>query len=220
PVTLLESIRQTLRNDGASLIVCETPCVEWILRNRVVWDFFYEHCSYFSTASLSEAMGRVGLQVEHTAHVFGDQYLWFEARTKTEAERPSSTPPAQIVALCRGFEQHCSRLIMEWRAQLAEIARAGAVALWGAGAKGVTLANLVDPDRSLVACVVDLNPRKQGCFVPGTGHPIVDYREIRSLGVQAAVQMNPNYAAENLRLLQNAALDVKLIGPQDWRVIQ
>jgi hypothetical protein len=60
---------------------------------------------------------------------------------------------------------------------------------------------------------VDLNPQKQGCFVAGTGHPIVDYRQLRSLGIKIALQMNPNYAAENMRLLEDAELDVKLIEP-------
>jgi SAM-dependent methyltransferase len=220
PVTLLQSIRQTLGDDGASLVVCETPCIEWILKNKVVWDFFYEHCSYFSTGSLTEAMRQVGLRVEHASHVFQDQYLWFEARTRTDATKPFSTAPMKIVALCQEFERHQSHLVAEWRTRLAEMAQTGGVALWGAGAKGVTLANLLDPERTLITCVVDLNPSKQSCFVPGTGHPIVDYRQLRSLGVKTAVQMNPNYAAENVRLLQDAELDVKLIEPRDRRVTQ
>jgi len=38
--------------------------------------------------------------------------------------------------------------------------------------------------------------------------------------VKSAIQMNPNYAAENLALLHEAQLEVTLIDPINWRVIQ
>jgi hypothetical protein len=85
------------------------------------------------------------------------------------------------------------------------------VALWGAGAKGVTLANLLDPARERIACVVDLNPSKQGCFVPGTGHPIVGPQKLPDYGVSSAILMNPNYRSENLALLRDVGLDVALV---------
>lgn len=220
PVFLLDSIRQTMDHEGMPLVVCETPCVEWILRNKVVWDFFYEHCSYFSAGSLIRAMQQVGLQVETASHVFKDQYLWLEARTRVDAMVLPRSEPMEVVALCQEYTRWETRLISKWRVRLVELARRGGVALWGAGAKGVTLANLLDPQRTLVTCVVDLNPRKQGCFIPGTGHPIVDFRELRAHGVKTALQMNPNYAEENLRLLRAANLEVTLIDPHDWRAIQ
>ena len=45
PVALLRSIRQALGTRQNARVFFETPCVEWILRNQVIWDFFYEHCS-------------------------------------------------------------------------------------------------------------------------------------------------------------------------------
>jgi hypothetical protein len=85
------------------------------------------------------------------------------------------------------------------------------VALWGAGAKGVTFANLIDSERQDLDCIVDLNPEKQGHYVPGTGHPIVSYRDLCERGVTAAILMNPNYRQENLALLQDAHANVRLI---------
>jgi hypothetical protein len=37
-------------------IVVETPCLDWILRNQVFWDLFYEHCSLFTSESLARAL--------------------------------------------------------------------------------------------------------------------------------------------------------------------
>ena len=83
--------------------------------------------------------------------------------------------------------------------------------VWGAAAKGVTLANLVDPACRYVDCLVDLNPAKHGKFVPGTGHPIVAPKDLPERGVRTAVVTNPNYVDENRRLMREASLDVQLV---------
>ena len=44
--------------------------------------------------------------------------------------------------------------------------------LWGAGAKGVSLLNALEPTNG-IGRVVDVNPRKQGSYVPGSGTPVV-----------------------------------------------
>jgi hypothetical protein len=59
----------------------------------------------------------------------------------------------------------------------------------------------------LLTCVVDLNPAKQGHYLAGTGHPIIDYRRLDGYGVSAAILTNLNYYAENLLLLKDAGLD-------------
>ncbi|MBU2091928.1 MAG: methyltransferase, partial [Alphaproteobacteria bacterium] len=76
-----------------------------------------------------------------------------------------------------------------------------------------TLANLIDYDRALIDCVVDVNPGKQGRYIPGTGHPIVAPDSLPARGVRSAILMNPNYRDENLALLDSAGIAVELI---DW----
>lgn len=209
PVELLKVVRDTL-GTGPARVFFETPCVEWILRNEVVWDLFYEHCSYFTAASLSTAFERAGFAVDTVRHTFGGQYLWAEARP-TVRQDPAPTRASEVPALAAAFAQHEATLVRALRARLAALARDGAVAIWGAAAKGVTLANLVDPDRELIACVVDLNPSKQGGYLPGTAHPIVSLAGLRDYGVRTAVLTNPNYVEENAKLLREASVDVQLV---------
>lgn len=209
PVALLRAVREALSGSGEARVYFETPTVEWILRHQVVWDFFYEHCSYFTAASLATAFQAAGLHVDEVRHVFGGQYLWIEARVRADA--PSvERRPGDVPALARAFGGAAPAILDGMREQVRDWGAAGGVALWGAGAKGATLAHLIDPERALVDCVVDLNPQKQGRFLPATGHPIVDYRELTARGVRTAVLMNPNYRAENDRLLRSAAMDVAL----------
>ena len=103
PVPLLRSIRQTLANASVSQVFFETPCVEWILRNQVLWDFFYEHCSYFSADSLSVAMQQAGFQVQNVRHVFGDQYLWLEATIGTHNSGGKPERACNVAELCQNF---------------------------------------------------------------------------------------------------------------------
>ena len=79
PGVLLGAIRGALAQSPSAFLFFETPTVEWILRNRTFWDFFYEHCSLFSVNSLTTAFQQAGFQVMRVAPEFGGQYLWLEA---------------------------------------------------------------------------------------------------------------------------------------------
>ncbi len=211
PIALLRSVREALRRSPGARVFFETPCLEWILRHKVIWDLFYEHCSYFTAGSLSEAFHRSGFRVDRVAHVFAGQYLWLEA--SVGESQPSRDPDrgAATRMLARAYSEHEARVCESWKARIEDLRRLGPVAVWGAGAKGVTFANLVDPLRERVDCIVDMNPQKQGRFLPGTGHPIVSHRDLSSRRVRHAVLMNPNYRDENLQLIREAGLDTNLV---------
>lgn len=210
PLQMLEDIKKALAHAPQARIFFETPCVEWILANLVVWDFFYEHCSYFSAASLSTAFQAAGFEVQSVKHVFEGQYLWLEATLPKTRPRIDKAP-GTVVAQAYRFAEQEAKLKADWIRKIGALASEEKVALWGAGAKGVTFANLIDGSRQLIDCVVDLNPLKQGHYVPGTGHPIVSYQALAARGVSTAILMNPNYREENLALLRAAQADVQLV---------
>ena len=210
PLILLGNVKQALVNSPQARVFFETPCVEWILRNHVIWDFFYEHCSYFTAQSLTTAFEVSGFQVESVNHIFGGQYLWLEATIPPE--KPAITKnPTSIPMLAHNFAKSEHELIKKWEIKIQKLATKGKVALWGAGAKGVTFANLIDPRRQWIDCIIDLNPNKQGKYIPGTGHPIVSYQAMAERGIKTAILMNPNYYQENLALLVAANLTVDLL---------
>jgi SAM-dependent methyltransferase len=212
PVALLQSIRRSLADSPNARVFLETPCVEWILRNGVIWDFFYEHCSYFTAASLTTALAAAGFRVDEARHVFGGQYLWVEASVSGDDHGRSGRPaPGPIPVLAKTFAvQECAR-VDRWKQLLNALAADGMIAIWGAGAKGVTFANLIDPRCQRITCVVDVNPNKQGHFVPGTGHPIISPVEVHTRGIRSALVLNPNYLYEIETLLKQAGLQVRLI---------
>lgn len=213
PVALLRTIKASLSHSNCPRLYFETPCLEWILTHRVIWDFFYEHCSYFTQNSLSQAFEVAGFQVNRVRHVFEGQYLWLEASLppKDVCVTPQANDVSHLRSMASDFAKDEVALSENWQHRLRRLADLGKVAIWGAGAKGVTFANLVDPACQWIDCVVDMNPKKQGCFVPGTGHPIVGVDALQSRGVRHAILMNPNYRDENLEILKKAHLEVALI---------
>ncbi len=210
PVGLLKSVRAALVNSPHARLFFETPCVDWILEHQVVWDFFYEHCSYFTASSLSTAFQQAGFNVTEVKHIFGGQYLWLEA-TIAPAQAEVTYQPNQTQVLAAKFAQVELATISALKTKIQSLTTQGNVALWGAGAKGVTLANLVDPDRKSIAAVIDLNPNKHDGYLPGTGHPIINYLDIDRYQIESAILMNPNYYQENIDLLQAANLELQLI---------
>ncbi len=99
--------------------------------------------------------------------------------------------------------------LRHWGERIQHLATRG-IAVWGAGAKGMTFAHLLDPNASLIACLVDINPTKQRHFVPGTGHPIVAPTDLRTRQTNSAILMNPNYLVEIGQLTMPLALKVEL----------
>jgi hypothetical protein len=209
PVGFLDSIQKVIGGYNTRVFF-ETPCVDWIVRGEVIWDFFYEHCSYFNAHSLVRAFGLARFEVPIVHEVFGGQYLWLEG-CNGEASVVVTPDRGSVLRRCRAFAERYASTIHAWVTRVKVMRRAGRVAIWGAGAKGVTFAGLVDPEAELIDCVVDLNPRKQGCFIPGTGHPIVGPDELASRGVSTAVLMNPNYRRENEAILSRLGLNLELV---------
>ncbi len=219
PLALLRAVRQALARSPQARVYFETPCVRWILQHQVIWDFFYEHCSLFTADSLSEAFRRASFRVEAVQHVFGGQYLWLEATLADGDAERNLTKCQDMLGLARQFTKVEQRLAVTWQRQIQELCGRGGVVLWGGGAKGVTFSNLIDPERQWLSGVVDINPNKQGHFLPGSGHPILAPEALRGLPVASVVLLNPNYREEVATLLCQLGLKLPLVDLMNERTI-
>jgi hypothetical protein len=70
------------------------------------------------------------------------------------------------------------------------------VAAYGAAAKGNTLLNYCGIDSHLIDYVVDLNPHKQGNFLPGSRIPIVSATELEQNTPDVLLVLPWNLAGE------------------------
>ncbi|WP_373308526.1 hypothetical protein [Laribacter hongkongensis] len=72
PLEILRSVRVALASSPKARgfkarVFFETPCIEWILRHRAIWDFFHEHCSLFNAGSLGLAFRRAEFVMERVS---------------------------------------------------------------------------------------------------------------------------------------------------------
>jgi hypothetical protein len=69
------------------------------------------------------------------------------------------------------------------------------VVVWGSGSKGITYLNML-PAAASIHYAVDINPRKQGMHITGTGQRIVGPAFLADYNPDAVIVMNPLYIDE------------------------
>ncbi|HEY0981918.1 MULTISPECIES: class I SAM-dependent methyltransferase [unclassified Schlesneria] len=210
PNEIVRAVRSAVESNPEAHVFFETPSVDWILENEVTWDFFYEHCSLFTAASLSTLFTRNRFHVESVRHVFGEQYLWLHARpaavTPQVTLQPGTTPEN-----ARRFKDVEARRNRVWRELIQAESARGPLVVWGAGAKAVTFANLVDPDHRWIEAIVDVNPSKQGKYLAGSQHPIIAPDSLSELQPACVLVLNPNYRDEISQRLSSLGLSTEII---------
>ncbi|MDH3591986.1 MAG: class I SAM-dependent methyltransferase [Planctomycetota bacterium] len=194
PAAFLDEVRRAAPD---ATLYFEVPDARWTLERGGIWDVLYEHCSYFTPASLARLFTGAGLIVTRTGSAFGGQFLQLEAAPAGAAT--TQAPPENVAECARrvdSFRADYDEKASRWRERLGELRATGRrVALWGAGTKGVMFLNCVDTDRQ-AACVVDINAKKQGMHVAGTGQRIVAPDALAEFRPDVVLVMNPNYRDE------------------------
>lgn len=217
PQRFLADIRRGISHRTSCGVFFEVPNAMFTLCGMGIWDIIYEHCFYYSAASLKRLFAACGFDVMRTNEAFGGQYLCLEARpAATGARTLSSETEDDIANLSRAvdaFEDKYRRQIEEWRTTLRSLRQSGKrIVLWGAGAKGTTFLNALR-DVSGVEYIVDINPHKQGLFVPATGQQVVKPEFLRGYSPDLVVITNPNYETE----IKCAVADLGLL--PEFRVV-
>jgi SAM-dependent methyltransferase len=197
PLSFLHQIASSTRYRGKVYI--EVPDLQWIIDRRAFWDLFYEHCNYFTLITLSALFDRA-----EGGGLFGGQYLY-------------------VLAELEGLRTHAGRLSGSWNPSFRPIekeigtwrqfvrARKGIV-VWGAGAKGCTFLNLTDPEKRYIPWVVDINPRKQGLFLAGTGHEVKEPASLKEMRNPEILIMNQNYYQEIEQALEGLSTNLYTLG--------
>ena len=153
---------------------------------------YHEHYSYLSLHAVQRIFAANGLQVFDVQELptHGGSLRVFAQRAASgrlpvgagvgellEREAQAGMCGADFYA---GFQLQARRIKRELLSFLLSVDGAGgSVAAYGAAAKGNTLLNFAGVRPDLLAFVVDLNPAKQGKFMPGSRIPIVDEAHLR-----------------------------------------
>ncbi len=195
----LDTVRRAVGDRPATVVFFMVPDAERIVRECAFEDIYYEHCSYFHGGSLRRLFARCGFETLAVGLEYEGQYLTIEARPARGGAAAQQTEDHELQrwrAEVAAFPAAFAARRRQWRERLDAWRGAGRrVALWGSGSKGVAFLSTLGAEDE-IACAVDINPYRQGCFMPGSGVEIVAPERLRQLAPDVVVIMNAVYRRE------------------------
>lgn len=213
PVDFIANVHRSIGDRLDTAVYFEVPNVLFTLQELGIWDVIYEHCSYFSRSSLARAFWRGGFNVDGIRASFAGQFLGIEARPSRDSAAPVGPETGgadEMADDVLAFAERYRRKVQTWQQILQGTREAGQrVVVWGAGSKGVTFLNALKT-RDQIEFVVDINPRKQGMYIAGTGQQIVAPEFLRDYAPDVVIVMNPVYMDEIGQLVYSLGLQVQL----------
>jgi SAM-dependent methyltransferase len=198
PREFLAMLQRNLCDSLDTVLFFEVPNVLFTLKQLSIWDIIFEHCSYFSGTSLAYLFSSCGFRVLRVTEGFDRQFLWIEAkpaRAKTDCDPQSTSRHNAIARELERFRRRYEGKIGFWRERLGGSFAEQRLVVWGAESKGVSFLNTVALPNQ-INYVVDVNPRKHGMYVPGSGQRIVPPEFLKEYRPDAVIIMNPIYRNE------------------------
>ncbi len=208
----VRTVRRSIGDRPGTVVFFQIPNVRRILQDVAFWDVYYEHCSYFSPGSLARLFRRCGFDVLDLWTDYDDQYLMIEARPGDGrgAPLPQEETPADLAAEVARFAARATATLADWRTRLDALRAQGQRAvIWGGGSKGVAFLTQLGL-RDGLEYAVDINPRKHGTFMAGTGQAIVGPETLTGYRPEVVIVMNPVYCAEIRQELDRLGLTAEL----------
>ena len=152
PVSFLKQLSEA--NGGKGRVYIEVPCFDWICQHKTWFDVFYEHVNYFRLGDFDCIFGNV----LESGRIFGGQYLY------VVAELSSVRLPEMLQDGAVEFPSDFTSGI-----QRREQGSPFKTIVWGGASKGVIFSIMKERVGQPVKMVIDINPAKQGKFLPLTG---------------------------------------------------
>jgi SAM-dependent methyltransferase len=166
--SLLLSAAQELAPNG--FVYLEFTNSRTIVQRSATLTLYHEYPQYFSEIALSIVLGRIGMYIHDIKHFFDGEITGVIAR-RVMLRMPSAMSFEKL----KMFDDVC---------------------IWGIGGRSINfLTNYANELRN-VRFAVDLDPRKQGKYVPFSGQPIVSPEECLLNKPQAVIVLNNHYVNE------------------------
>ena len=197
---------------GEPVIYFEVPNGLYTAKELGIWDLIYEHVSYFTPTSLKILFEGSGFDILEIGSTYGGQYLYVEAKLSNRAHKTSITVVSEEdIERAKSFSESFRGKVNKFRSWLQSAdSQIDKTYVWGAGSKGITFCNLVDPE-ARIAGLIDRNTQKQGRHIAETAIEIYPLEDIDPASISNVVIMNPQYANEISTDLREAGILANLI---------
>lgn len=192
----MKLLRLWSEHNPDSPILIEVPAADRIFAEGAFWDIYYEHCNYFTLASLRHAFESAGLCVKHLKLAYDGQYILLDSEGRVPAIAWGSALAEDTLYTFSRFSASSHEVVERCRSRLLSLAgEGGPVVLWQGAAKTVGFMTAIGGDIPL-AGAVDLNPMRQSQYLPPSGLRVLIPDELVNIGPRHIVLMNPVYKSE------------------------
>ena len=200
PISFLKLIRKNIENNPDCTIYIEVPNAHYTFGQSVLWNVAYEHKSWYTPASLALMLKVCGFEILDVYTCWKDEFLAIEARpgaiSVKEDDFLFEFDILQLGREIRKFQKEVAKIKEKNIVKINELDKKGIKAvMWGAGARGLTFLNMFKL-KDTVQSVVDINPLRQGKFMPGTGHQVISPEQLKEIEPELIIINNPTYEKE------------------------
>ncbi len=216
PGKLLDELRLALDDKPNALLLFELPDTRRILDETAFWDIYYEHCSYFTAGSLARLFRRFGFEPVDLERVYRDQYIVLAAQkaiAKTTGGKIHLLEKdlSETRDMVGQFKSKVRQGMDIWRSEIERRYKQGQrVVLWGAGSKAVSFCTSLGLQQE-VDYAIDINPFKQGKFLPGSAHRVLGPEHVKIDRPDCVVVMNPIYEREIVNQLHKMGVTPEIL---------
>lgn len=202
PITFLKMVRKNLGSDEKSIVYFEVLNTSHNLDESGIYSYGYEHRSCFTKESLTYIFSLCGFEVLDIYPCWENNYLAIEAR-------PAS--PLLSIAEIRKLQRNINQNLKENTIRLNQAFQKlksetdkrlhqlqlehKKVLAWGAGTRAVTFFNVFEAN-DLIPFIVDINERRHGKYLPGSGQKVVAPEFVLTYKPDLVLISNPTYADE------------------------
>jgi SAM-dependent methyltransferase len=200
PIQIVDTIRKNLDTRSETIAYFDAPYVQHTFGDQVIWNVVYENRSWFGDASMKYLLERYGFDVLQIYPCWQGEYLAAEAKPRPLGADPATPDADQIQALystiqsfTKAFDQLKTKAARNIQKLKDHPERR--IMAWGAGARAISFFNLFNLSEE-VDYIVDINTKRQGKYLPGTGQSIVTPEFAADYQPDLIIITNPTYEQE------------------------
>jgi len=170
PLAFLNDIKESFKKDDKFYLYLEVPNSEMTFNEGRFYDYYYEHCNYFTPESLIALSRELNMKVVNISSAMNSELISILLTTESE---DSKILKAKIDNNLRSIKEKISSYSDANKTMIA----------WGASGNGVQILNKLAINKEIIPYIIDSDLNKQGLYIPGTLQEIID--------PDSAVELNP-----------------------------